>query len=156
MNMDRKSKLAVIASVLILTTTVVAQFTTKTTQYWMQEVDASQACPNAVSSAFGAKWCSDGNGGITMSVWGSAPFKLGPGGIGPSGTLAIGTVSTLPAGSNATVVNTGTPTAAVLNIGIPQGNPGLNASGCQVGQTMDGTMTIDASGWHFKVTGACH
>lgn len=46
---------------------------------------------------------------------------------GPSGTAAtvrIGSVTTLPAGSNATVTNTGTSTAAVLNFGIPRGADG--------------------------------
>ncbi|PBB75214.1 hypothetical protein CK227_10505 [Mesorhizobium sp. WSM4308] len=43
-------------------------------------------------------------------------------------TIAIGTVTTLPAGSLATVSNVGTPSAAVLNFGLPQGAlgaPGL-------------------------------
>lgn len=46
---------------------------------------------------------------------------------GPTGdaaTIAVGTVTTLPAGSNATVTNAGTSGAAVFNFGIPRGADG--------------------------------
>lgn len=46
------------------------------------------------------------------------------GATGPAGTAAtvtVGTTTTLSAGANATVTNSGTSTAAVLNFGIPQG-----------------------------------
>ena len=52
------------------------------------------------------------------------------GGVGPAGatgasaTVTIGTVTTLPAGATATVSNSGTSQAAVLNFGIPQGAAG--------------------------------
>ena len=50
---------------------------------------------------------------------------MGPQGIqgedGDAATMTIGTVTTLPAGSPATVTNVGTTTNAVLNFGIPQG-----------------------------------
>lgn len=39
-------------------------------------------------------------------------------------TVAVGTVTSLPAGSTPTVTNSGTPVAAVLNFGIPKGDPG--------------------------------
>lgn len=40
---------------------------------------------------------------------------------GTSATIAVGTVTTLPAGSNATVTNSGTSSSAVFDFGIPQG-----------------------------------
>ena len=46
---------------------------------------------------------------------------------GPAGqaaTIQIGTVTSLPPGSAPTVVNVGTPNAAILNIGIPRGADG--------------------------------
>lgn len=49
-----------------------------------------------------------------------------PGENGAAATIQIGTVTTLPAGSRATVSNSGTPNAAVLNFGIPRGFPGLD------------------------------
>lgn len=49
-------------------------------------------------------------------------YSIGP--TGPSGTISVGSVSTLTPGSSATVVNVGTSTAAVLNFGIPQGAAG--------------------------------
>lgn len=52
----------------------------------------------------------------------------GPGPIGPGAALTITSVTSLPPGSAPTVVNVGTPTAAQLEIGIPRGEPGANAS----------------------------
>jgi len=46
-----------------------------------------------------------------------------PGPVGPAGTVTVGATNTLPPGSAATVVNVGTPTAAILNFGIPEGDP---------------------------------
>ena len=43
---------------------------------------------------------------------------------GAAATVAVGTVTTGPPGSPATVVNVGTPNAAVFNFTIPQGNTG--------------------------------
>lgn len=51
------------------------------------------------------------------------------GSAGPSGTITIGTVTTGLPGSSATVVNTGSSTAAVLNFTIPQGATGATGSG---------------------------
>jgi hypothetical protein len=60
-----------------------------------------------------------------------APGTQGPQGIpgtaaaqGTAATITVGTVSTLAAGASATVINVGTTTAAVFNIGIPQGAAG--------------------------------
>jgi len=64
------------------------------------------------------------------------------GGAGPTGaagtaaTVSIGLVTTLSAGSAATVTNSGTAQAAVLNFGIPQGATGAagsSGSGSSVG-----------------------
>lgn len=43
---------------------------------------------------------------------------------GPAATITAGTTSTLPAGSSATVTNSGTSSAAVFNFGIPKGDKG--------------------------------
>jgi hypothetical protein len=43
---------------------------------------------------------------------------------GPTGEMSVGQVTTLPPGSAATVVNSGTPTEGVLDFGIPQGPKG--------------------------------
>ena len=48
---------------------------------------------------------------------------------GPAATVAVGTVTTLPAGSAATVTNSGTSSAAVLDFGIPEGAAGPAGSG---------------------------
>ena len=46
----------------------------------------------------------------------------GPQGVkGETSTITIGTTTTLPAGSDATVTNTGTSTDAIFNFGIPRG-----------------------------------
>lgn len=61
-----------------------------------------------------------------MSKFIEVPFgSEGPKGEkGDAATVAVGTVTTLPAGSPATVENTGTSSAAVLNFGIPKGQKG--------------------------------
>jgi hypothetical protein len=59
------------------------------------------------------------------------------GGAGPTGaagvpgtaaTVAVGTVTTLAAGSQVSVSNSGTASAAILNFGIPQGAPGAGGA----------------------------
>jgi hypothetical protein len=56
------------------------------------------------------------------------------GDIGPQGeagmaaTISIGTVTTLPPGSAATVANSGTASAAVFDFGIPTGEPGAGGA----------------------------
>jgi hypothetical protein len=48
-----------------------------------------------------------------------------PGPQGPSGTLSIGSVATVSASTPASVVNVGTPSAAVLNLTLPRGIDGI-------------------------------
>jgi len=48
-----------------------------------------------------------------------------PGPQGPSGTLEIGTVTTVSASTPASVVNVGTPEAAILNLVLPRGVDGI-------------------------------
>ncbi len=50
------------------------------------------------------------------------------GATGSAASVSVGTVTTLTAGSQATVTNSGTTTAAVLNFGIPQGAAGTGGS----------------------------
>jgi hypothetical protein len=65
------------------------------------------------------------------------------GATGPSGptgsaaTMTVGTVTTLAAGSSATVTNSGTAQDAVLNFGIPQGAAGTSGGG--TGTTASGS-----------------
>ena len=47
---------------------------------------------------------------------------------GQAATVVVGTTSTLPAGSNATVTNSGTSLAAVFNFGIPKGEDGTDGT----------------------------
>ena len=75
---------------------------------------------------------------------------------GDNATIAIGQVTTLAPGSQATVSNVGTATNAVLNFGIPeglqgeqgiQGIPGINAQAYVTQNTGSATITIeDADG----------
>jgi hypothetical protein len=59
----------------------------------------------------------------------SQTSSIGPAGpqgpAGPAATIAVGTTTTLPAGSSATVSNSGTSSAAVFNFAIPQGPQGV-------------------------------
>lgn len=76
------------------------------------------------------------------------PFDTGGtggGGTGPPGppglpaTVAVGTTTTGAAGSSATVTNSGTANAAVLNFTIPAGDPG--AAGVFVNTTPPASPT---------------
>jgi len=55
---------------------------------------------------------------------GRLAIKGDKGDTGDAGSVTIGTVTTLPAGSPATVENTGTEKDAILNFGIPEGHDG--------------------------------
>ena len=75
----------------------------------------------------GKIWIDDGI--LQQSYWepnAGAWVNLGNSGPqGPAGTVTVGTTTTLPAGSSATVANTGTPENAVLDFGVPKGDQGI-------------------------------
>ena len=82
---------------------------------------------------------------------------------GAAATIAVGTVSTLAPGSNATVTNVGTSNAAKFNFGIPRGDKGVKGDQGDVGPTGPqgtaatiavGTVTASAPGGEAKVTNA--
>lgn len=68
-----------------------------------------------------------------------------PGEDGQDATVAVGTTTTLPAGSSATVTNTGTASAAVFNFGIPKGDKGDNGDpGAAAIVSVGSTSTLPA------------
>jgi hypothetical protein len=74
---------------------------------------------------------------------GATGAKGASGTNGSSATVSIGTVTTEPAGSQATVSNTGSGSDAVLNFGIPAGAAGANATGA--GATAYGQVWMGSS-----------
>jgi hypothetical protein len=75
----------------------------------------------------------------------------GPTGAGAS--IAIGAVTTTAPGSQATVTNSGTTTAAVLNFTLPQGAPGTSGTGSGGTQTLSGipfASTLHAVSFNTK------
>lgn len=76
---------------------------------------------------------------------------------GPAATITVGTTTTLPAGSQATVTNVGTSGAAVFNFGIPKGADGqgdvtdVKVNGTSV--VTDHVANIDLSGKQNTITG---
>lgn len=74
----------------------------------------------------------------------------GPEGIqGPSGTMAVGTVTTVPPSSPATIVNVGTAQASILNFQIPKGETGdpfSNVDGGYANSIYGGIEPIDGGG----------
>ena len=60
------------------------------------------------------------------------------GGQGPAGTITVGTVTDFPYGTPPTVVNVGTPQAAILNFGIERGPQGIAGAGF----TQSGPFTV--------------
>ena len=72
-----------------------------------------------------------------------------PGSSGAAATIAVGTTTTLPAGSSATVSNSGTSSAAVFNFAIPQGAQGIQ--GIQGIQGVQGPAGVNTWG---SITGS--
>jgi hypothetical protein len=64
-----------------------------------------------------------------------------PGPVGPGATVDVGTTTTLAAGNNAYVSNTGTTTNAYLQFGIPKGDTGSTGQQGLKGDT--GTIVVD-------------
>ena len=60
---------------------------------------------------------------IPQGPQGPAGTQGDPGEPGTAATVTVGPTSTIPSGSNATVTNIGTTSAAVLNFAIPRGTP---------------------------------
>jgi hypothetical protein len=72
----------------------------------------------------------------------------GPGGV--AATVSVGTVTTGPAGTEASVTNSGTAGAAVLNFTIPQGAAGTNGTGGSGGSA--GTSGIPFASIYHSVS----
>jgi Collagen triple helix repeat (20 copies) len=69
---------------------------------------------------------------VSPSLWAVLALNGSTGATGPSGaaaTVSVGTVTTGAAGTQASVSNSGTSSAAVLNFTIPQGAAGANGTG---------------------------
>lgn len=69
----------------------------------------------------------------------SRAFFIGP--AGAAATIKVGTVTTLPAGSKATVVNKGTDNNAVFDFGIPEGEPGPDSGSGKFLPLTGGTLS---------------
>ena len=75
------------------------------------------------------------------------------GNTGEAATIAVGTITTLPAGSNAVVTNTGTTNAAILNFGIPKGADGSGgitqeqADGLYAKKYSNSSVTLATASW---------
>ncbi len=69
---------------------------------------------------------------VSPAVWAVLAQAGSVGATGPAGavaTVSVGAVTTGAAGTQASVTNSGTASAAVLNFTIPQGTPGANGTG---------------------------
>ncbi len=85
-------------------------------------------------------------------IWSLLAQAGGAGPTGPTGaaaTLAVGTITTGAAGSSASVTNTGTSSAAILNFTLPQGATGPAGSG---GGGGGGTSGIPFASVYHSVT----
>ena len=82
---------------------------------------------------------------------------------GAAATVAIGTVTTGEPGSNASVTNVGTDTAAILDISIPRGDKGADGAGAgdviaaadntfTATNTFDGTLKTTCDMQHYSQT----
>jgi hypothetical protein len=99
------------------------------------------ACINDKSRALtvpASRKCARGSKALDWNQQGPRGTKGATGAKGAAGsagsngnpaTVSVGSVTTDPAGGQATVTNTGSATNAILNFGIPQGAVGANAAG---------------------------
>ena len=77
-----------------------------------------------------------------------------PGAAGAAATIAIGATNTLAPGSAATVVNSGTSSAAILNFGIPEGLQGPpGPAGPPDWSNYPAVSNVDAAGFNITNTG---
>ena len=84
-------------------------------------------------------------------VWDTNTGAYVDSGVDASITVSVGTTSTLPAGSSATVTNSGTGTDPVLNFGIPKGDTG--AAGVDGADGADGTDGVSPEVTITTITG---
>lgn len=92
-------------------------------------VASTNVSPVDDMAAHGGSWALLASQGADGS-----PGVAGPVGVsGAAATISIGTTTTLPAGSSASVVNIGTSSAAVLNFSIPQGEAGTSGGASAAG-----------------------
>jgi len=93
---------------------------------------------------------------ISTSAATGPPGPQGP--AGTAATIAVGTTSTNPPGTSATVNNSGSSSAAVFNFGIPQGTQGVpgatGATGSQGPQGIQGPTGATGSQGPTGSTGA--
>lgn len=73
-------------------------------------------------------------------------MQLGTGPAGAAATIAFLPAQTLPAGSDATAENVGTPTAAVVQLGIPAGHDGTGDVNGPTGAIDGHLATFDGTG----------
>ena len=131
----------------------------------VNNVTRSTSTPNVEPVALGDEWhqyeesggygsttestirvwvATDTSGNIDDSGWFEVTGTDGTDGSdGTAATISVGTVTTGAAGSNATVTNVGTTSAAVFNFTIPRGNTG--AAGADGADGTNGTNGIDGA-----------
>lgn len=88
---------------------------------------------------------------------GETGLKGDKGDSGEAATIQIGSVTTGNAGTQATITNSGTNNAAVLNFTIPKGADGINGTNGKDGVAASiqvGTVTTGAAGTNASVTNA--
>lgn len=83
-------------------------------------------------------------------VWDTQTNAYVDSGVDASITITVGQTTTLPAGSSATVTNSGTSTDPVFNFGIPQGETGA------AGESPAVTVTTITGGHAVTITDASH
>lgn len=86
-------------------------------------------------------------GGSDDPFWQLMALQGAKGTAGTAATIEVGTVETLSPGSQATVTNVGTTSAAILNFGLPQGQPGIS------GGSASNNFSIAEQAWGTWIDG---
>ncbi len=99
----------------------------------MGDTTTLEAGSNATVENVGTENAARFNFGIPRGANGADGKDGKDGADGAAATIEVGTVTTLPEGSNATVTNAGTTSAAKFNFGIPRGATGQTGETGQPG-----------------------
>ena len=125
------------------------------TQSPLKQVVSTFPCLQPASS--GQSWCSTVSGVTTCDLDNYAPLEgslvVQQTGIqGPSGTVTVGNVQ---AGSQLSITNSGTGSAAVLNFTIPVGGDGITEVDTLTGSDFGGKLAACISGVSSTYGGTC-
>lgn len=121
-------------------------------QWWFMKGQTGDRGPQGVSPSVDVEVISGGHKVTITDATGDHAFNVMDGENAAAATVTVGTTTTGAEGTNASVVNSGTSSDAVLNFTIPRGNTGAHGRNtfikfAQVEPTQDSDMQDNPGPW---------